>query len=373
MINNDEFWDDIENNEYKILKYNDTGEYDKSVSQQQIQAMEAYNGSSAIIPNLIIGSVVKGTISKITTKELVIDVNYKDSVYVEIKNSDTKIISHLTPGEDIDVMITKIKDNPYEIVGSITELIKIDVANKLRDKYKNQESLDATVIELIPAGFMLSIEMNNITLTAFMPNTLAGVNRLSPEQSQSLVGIKIEVMLETLQQEKGVYVVSRKKYLQSLIPKEIEKLEKGKVYTGVVTGSKDFGVFVEFNGCLTGMIHKVNINIDWQDRIHEIKPGFEIDFYIQDILKGNRLILTQNLEQKSLWNTIKVNQIKKGKIITIKPFGALVSLDSQTMGLIQTTYINKSGRDLKKGDEVDVKVVSVIKDERKIYLAFPEM
>lgn len=377
MINNDEFWDNLENDEYRILKYNENGDYDDTVSQNQIQSMEAYNGVSNI-PSITIGSVINGVISKLTEKELVIDVNYKDSVYVEVKNSDTKIISHLKIGENIDVMITKIKDNPYEIIGSITELIKIDVANKLRDKYKNNEALKATVLELIPAGFMLSIEMNNITLTAFMPNTLAGVNRLSPEQSQSLVGQTIDVMLETLQQEKGVYVVSRKKYLQSLIPNEIEKLEKGKVYTGVVTGSKDFGVFVEFGAtdesekCLTGMIHKVNLNIDWQDRMHEIKPGFEIDFYIQDTLKGNRLILTQNLEQKSLWNTIKVNQVKTGEIISVKPFGALVSLDSQTMGLIQTTYINKSGRTLAKGDKVEVKVISVIKDERKIYLSFPD-
>jgi ribosomal protein S1 len=371
MINNDDFWNNIENDEYKILKYNENGEYDSTVSKHQIQLMEAYNGVSNI-PTITIGSVINGTISKLTEKELIIDVNYKDSVYVEVKNSDAKIISHLKVGEDIDVMITRIKDNPYEIIGSITELIKIDVANKLRDKYKNKEALEATVLELIPAGFMLSIEMNNITLTAFMPNTLAGVNRLSSEQSQALVGQKMNVMLETLQQEKGVYVVSRKKYLLSLIPDEIEKLEKGKVYTGMVTGSKDFGVFVEFNGCLTGMIHKVNLNIDWQDRINEITPGYEIDFYVQDILKGNRLILTQNLEEKSLWNTIKVNQIKTGEIIAIKPFGALVSLDSQTMGLIQTTYINKAGRVLKKGDKIEVKVISVIKDERKIYLSFPD-
>jgi len=371
MSNNDDFWKEIENDEYRILKYNENGIYDDNISSQQIQLMETYvNGIN--IPTISVGSVIKGHISKITNNELIIDINYKDSVYVEVKNSDLKIIAHFKIDDEIDVMITKINDKPYEIIGSITELIKIDVANKLKDKYKNNESLEATVMEIIPAGFMLSIEMNNITLTAFMPNTLAGVNKLNDNQSQALVGQKIQVMLETLQQEKGVYVVSRKKYLLSLIPEEIKKLEKGKIYNGIVTGTKDFGVFVEFNGCLTGMIHKVNLNKEWQNKIHEIKPGFKIDFYIQDILKGNRIILTQNLEQKTLWNTIKVNQIKKGEVIAIKSFGALVSLDSQTMGLIQNTYINKFKKILRKGDIIDVKVISVIKDERKIYLSFPE-
>ena len=139
-----------------------------------------------------------------------------------------------------------------------------------------------------------------------MPNTLASVNRLTPEQSQALVGKEIQVMLETLQQEKGVYVVSRKKYLNKILkPIEIEKIkkeieeDKKKVFTGWVTGTKDFGVFVQFNHCLTGMIHKVNLNPEFHDKINEIKAGTIIDFYIRDILKGNKIILTQILSMKN--------------------------------------------------------------------------
>ena len=378
MNDNDNFWDELENGEDRILKYQENGDYgDRHFNSEEIMFLETFQ-SMPTVPEIKIGDVVTGTIQKLNTSEIVINVNYKDSVYVEVKPSDLKLTQNLQNGEDINVMVTSVSENPFEIKGSITELIKIDVANKLRDKYLDKTALDATVTKLIPAGFMLNIEMNNITLTAFMPNTLAGVNRLTTDQSSALLGKTIPVMLETLQQEKGVYVVSRKKYLKSLIPQEIEKLDEETVYTGIVTGSKDFGVFVEFGAttesikCLTGMIHKVNINKDWQEKMDQIVPGMEIDFYVQDILKGDRLILTQNPNAESLWDTIRVNQVKNGKIIDVKPFGALVSLDSRTMGLIQTTYINKANRTLKKGDIVDVKVVSVIKDERKIYLAFPD-
>ena len=47
-------------------------------------------------------------------------------------------------------------------------------------------------------------------------------------------------------------------------------------------------------------------------------------------------------------------------------------MDSETTGLIQTTYIAKSNKSLKAGDEVKVKVISLIKDDRKIYLNFVE-
>ena len=313
------------------------------------------------------GFVTSGVIENISKKEISIFINYKDNVYVNNKVGDLRIIENLKVGDEIDVMITDVIENPYSIQGSITELIRMKVAQKLKDSFKENDVLYAKVIEIIPAGFLLEIAMDNITVTAFMPNTLAGINRLSEQQNKSLLGTKIEVMLETLQQDKGVYVVSRKKYLQSLIPEEIKKLQKDKVYTGVVTGTKDFGVFCEFNGCLTGMIHKLNLNPDWQDRIHDVKTGMNIEFYVRDVLKGNKIILTQ-IPSESLWDKIKVGKFYDGTVKDIKDFGALIELDYETHGLIQTSNLNKNNISLKAGDKVRVKVVLLIKNERKIYL-----
>lgn len=374
-INDPDFWFKLENeNANTILKYSSDGNYDKPISSQYKKFMDRLHNLPEI-PTINVGDIVEGVISSINKKEIVIDINYKDSIFVDIKAPDFKIVQNLQKGDKINVMITTLSENPFEIKGSITELIKMDVANKLKTFYKESTPLKAFVKEMIPAGFMLEIEMNNINITAFMPNTLAGVNKLTELQSQSLIGQEIDVMLETLQQERGVYVVSRKKYLRSLISERIEKVKEDSrknpetVYSGFVTGTKDFGVFVEFNECLTGMIHKVNINPDWQNKLHEIKPGTPIDFYVRDVLKGNKIILTQILRE-SLWDTIRVGNVKEGKVRTVKSFGALIALDDETTGLIQNTYIEKSGKTLKKGDTVKVKVVSVIKDDRKIYLDF---
>lgn len=370
----DEFWDNLENN--SIIKWNPTGKYNKTFDPEYKKFLDHFHNLPEI-PQIRVGDILTGKISKISKKEIIVDINYKDSIYIEVKSADSKIVENLQINEDINVMISAIKDNPFEIKGSITELIKMDVANKLKKYYQENIALKAIVKELIPAGFMLDIEMSNINITAFMPNTLAGVNRLTAEQSQAIIGTEINVMLETLQQEKGVYVVSRKKYLESMIPECIEKIKKRRnsdpeyIYQGTVTGTKDFGIFVEFNDCLTGMIHKVNINPSHQDKIHTIKPGTVITFYIRDILKGDKIILTQILRE-SLWDTIRVGQIKEGTVISVKPFGALIALDEETTGLIQNTYIEKAKRKLERGDKIDVRIVSVIKDDRKIYLDFPK-
>jgi len=324
-----------------------------------------------------VGEVVSGEISSINRKEIVIDIGYKDYLYVENKLSDLKIIENLKPGDKIDSVITEINDNPYSIKGSITDIIRLKVSDKLKDYYSNNESLMATVKEMKPAGFMLDIEMDNIVVNAFMPTTLGGINKLTNQQKEDLVGRKISVMLETLQQDKGIYVVSRRKYLQSLINGTLKQLKKDfdknreKIYEGYVTGSRDFGVFIEFNGCLTGMIHRYNINEEWcpDEKWKKIVPGMVVNFYVKDIiLKKKKIILTQIL-RKSLWDTIKKDKIIEGKIIMIKPFGALVQLDDETNGLIQNSYIQKNDIKLKTGDNISVRVLSVIKDDRKIYLA----
>ena len=163
--------------------------------------------------------VITGVITSITDKEIMIEFGYKDYIYVD-KPKKSNVSTDLSIGDTIDVLVTKISDNPYIIRGSITELIKQNVHSKMKNYYENNIPLTSSVKSMIPAGYMMDIHMDNVTIEAFMPNTLADVNKLS--NSQSILGEIFEVMLETLQQEKGVYVVSRRKYLQSLIPQEIK-------------------------------------------------------------------------------------------------------------------------------------------------------
>lgn len=362
----EQFWNEISVD--GILKFNPKGKYDRVFSKEYKVFLDHLHNSPKM-PQVKEGSVVKGLISKLNKKELVIDINYKDSVYIDLNAFDLKIIKNLKVGDELEALIVSVNNSPYEIKGSISDLIRMDINTKFKTFYRDDIPLNATVTKIIPAGFMLNIELDHMDIEAFMPNTLAGVNKLTDNQNNELLGKNIEVMLETLEQEKGVYVVSRKKYLKTLISDEIKKLEKSVVYTGTITGTRDFGVFVEFNTCLTGMIHKVNLNPDYQDKIESIKPGTEIDFYVKDILKGNKIILSQNLNV-SLWDTIKLGQVRTGMIKSIKPFGLLIELDQETIGLIQAHHLEKLNKKVEVGDEVNVKVISVIKNDRKIYLSF---
>lgn len=352
----------------KIPKVKGSGD----LSEEYLELYHAMEKSFLSLREIDVNEVINGVVVSVDEKEIVVDFGYKDYIYVD-KPKKSNLSPDLNIGDVIDVLVTEIIDNPFLIKGSITELIKQNVHSKMKHYFEHTLPLKSTVKSMIPAGYMMDIHMDNITIEAFMPNTLADVNKLS--DSNSVMGMTFEVMLETLQQERGVYVVSRRKYLQTLIPEEIKKLKFGVVYKGEVTGTTPFGVFVQFSAtpggpsCLTGMVHKANVNEYWHDKWSQIVPGMSIDFYVKEIIKNNKIILTQILKE-SLWDSIKVGKVLDGKVKDIKNFGALIELDEETIGLIQTVYINKHSKKLNIGDEIKVKVISLIRDDRKIYLNF---
>ena len=368
----DNFWEKL-SNERKILKWK--GKANDNFNEEYLELLKAYDSTLKKAKPLTIGQIIKGTIESISKREIIVDFGYKDTIFVD--NKDHSLTQHLNPGDEVDVLITKVQDRPYQIKGSISELIKMNVHTKMKDYFHEETALTGKVISKIAAGFLVDVRLDGIEINTFMPNTLAAPNKLTDEQSDELVGQEIQVCLETLQQERGFYVVSRKKFLDAhMFEDELHKLKKGKLYKGHVTGTTPFGVFVQFNGCLTGMIHKANIGDSLKSAIKEtegvtridVKAGTEVEFYVKDIAKkGRQIILTQILRE-SVWDKIRVGQEYDATVISVKNFGVLVSLDEETLGLIQNTYIQKSGKTFVSQEKVKVKVISVIKDDRKIYL-----
>lgn len=294
---------------------------------------------------------------------LTFDANFKDYVRVDNKPSEINYLKNSNIGDSFDLIITEVNQVDYIIKGSLSELYE-DRARETITNLEEGESVTCFVKELTSAGYSVDILFDGVNLSGFMPNTLAGINKLS--KPESIVGNTFEVMIESYSKDEGTYIVSRRRYLQTLIPKAISELQGNVEYMGKVTGTTPFGVFVEFNECLTGMIHKTNINTDWTDRIMEINPGTRITFYIKDII-GEKIILTQILRE-SLWDSIKVKDVIKGKVKDIKSFGALIILDEETNGLIHTSELEKLYTKLNAGDEVNVKVIALDKNNRKIFL-----
>lgn len=311
------------------------------------------------------GEIYTLTFVGMNNESLMFEGGFKDYVRVDNKPNELKYFKSLSVGDEVDLLIYKVNNKNFLIHGSIAQLYESRAHDTIK-ALKEEDSIIAYIKELTPAGYNVELHYDTIILPGFMPNTLAGINKLS--SPESIVGQSLEIMIESFSREEGTYIVSRRKYLQSLIPEAIKELETKKVYTGYVTGTTDFGVFVEFNECLTGMIHKTNIDPDWADRIKQIQPGYEIQFYIKEIIKDSKIILTQILRE-SLWDVIKIGQTLTGRVKETKQFGTLIFLDDETIGLIHNSEMEKAGKtSFNPGTNVKVKVIAIERMNRKIYL-----
>lgn len=334
---------------------------------EEIEAMlHMYSNfkSTKMVPS--VKQIVKAKVIQRNNSWLILDGGFKDDIYVEMKGQELNFVNdmNLVKDQEVEVLITSVDDDNFSITGSLASLAKLRINQELEDALDNEKSyFNALVKELTPAGYYVDLNVNGSITTAFMPNTLAGINKLV--DAKSIVGQSMEVMIEN--QTKDGFVVSRRKFLQSLIKDKISKLEYNRVYTGNVTGTTDFGIFVEFETCLTGMIHKANVNSELVPFISQIQPGTEIEFYIKEIVK-DKLILTQILRQ-TLWDTLKIGDRLSGSVKRIKNIGALISLDEETSGLIHNSELEKNAQKVTEGQQIKVKVISVQRGERKIFLS----
>jgi len=351
---------EVGNPDFELLFEEKSYRKGKNMSDKDLDSL--YNSIKLEIPQ--VGNVVRSNYRGIMANQFVFSVDgFKDDVRVEDKPNEAKYLKNCNTGDEVDVLITEINQGQYFIKGSIASLYESRAHENLKS-LEEGESVTAYVRSLNPAGYDVEITNGGVTLPGFMPNTLAGINKLY--DPTSIVGDTFQVMIESFSEHEGTYIVSRRKYLQTLIPQEIGNLEFNTLYGGRVTGTTPFGIFVEFNECLTGMIHKANVTEDWQNRISEIKPGQEIEFYVKEIIK-EKIILTQVLRE-TLWDNIKNGQVIDGRVKDVKQFGTLVILDSETVGLIHTSEMEKLGKKFVSGQDIKVKVLSVDRQSRKIFL-----
>ena len=155
----------------------------------------------------------------------------------------------------------------------------------------------AEIISSNNGGFVVEVAG---TVKAFMPGSMAAANKLV--NYESLVGTKMEVMVESYDPKLG-FIVSRKKYLRTIIPIHLSSLEstimenKDTVFSVTVTGTTPFGIFCEIDEVLTGMIHKTLMSDELRDRLrqNQVAAQEKLNVYVHKIERtGNntRIILS---------------------------------------------------------------------------------
>lgn len=318
------------------------------------------------------GEVLRITKNSLGQKEsALIDVGSKFTAFCSLDKEPNEIVEQLEVGMTVDVKV-KTSTNGT-IVASISDAIDevkfLEILNSIGNK---SVGFNGKIVELINGGYWVDLA----GIKCFMPGSLAGLNKLW--NFESLVGKTLIVMPISYSDEKKTLIVSHREYLNTLVPGEIEDLHeniKNKI-EGTVTGTTKFGIFAEFNSCLTGLIPNTELDEETLSMFdhNKIKPGDTISFWAKDIINDKKIILTQKGPREDVWDNIeekyKPMMIVPGTVTKVAKYGAFVELEKGISGLIHKTKLKDVSLD--RGDKVNIRIQSVNSMERKITMTLSE-
>ena len=347
----------------------------ESYAQELYDLMEEMDRQNPVLPLITEGSIYEGKIFAVSQEFISVDIGYRELIYVKY-DKETALVKALQPGEETAVLITSNKNNTH-VLGSISGGVRHKVFLDLRAGVEEGNTAwVGTVKNMIENGGYI-VEVQGVE--CFMPGSLAGINKL--HDFESIIGTEIYVVPVSFSPDRGTIVVSHRKYLQALIPTEIQSIKdnEGVEYTGNVTGTARYGVFVEFNKCLTGMIHINDLDDATSGlfKSRDIKPGDAITFKVKDIVSNTKITLTQkdNIVSNP-WNDIstryQIPSTIEATVKTKKEYGLFINIEDGVTGLLHVSELEDGLIDVfNSGDKITVQITRIDTESKKVFLKMP--
>src|SRR2546421_9441652 len=343
-------------------------------------ALESYTLETEPAPSE--DNVFKGSVVKITTTHVVVDIGFKSEGLVPIAEvTDAEGNIKFQPGNEIEVMVQRGQNEEGSVLLSHERAQRVRVWEEIDKAYHSKEPIKGKIVERVKGGVSVDIGVK-----AFMPGSQVDVHPV--RNLDSLKGQEVEVRVIKLNKKRGNIVVSRKAILEEEISvkrdKTLEHLSEGAILTGTVKNLTDYGAFVDLGG-IDGLLHITDMS--WGRLTHPrdlVHVGDEIHV---KVLKFDKEKQRGSLGFKQLtpdpWleaaQRYPLSAHVKGRVLSVTDYGAFVELEQGIEGLVHVSEMSWSKRMkhpskiVKPGDEVETVVLNVNPTERRISLGLKQL
>jgi len=324
------------------------------------------------------GSIVTATVIEIRDDYVVINAGLKSEGIIP-KNQFLSVKGELEIelGDEVEVTLDMIEDGYGETIMSREKAKRTKIWDELEKIQDSQENIEGRVSGKVKGGFTVDL----LNIKAFLPGSLVDVR--PTKETDYIEGKVLEFKIIKMDKIRNNIVLSRKAVLmdQNSSPEEIaEKYTEGKTVTGFIKNLTDYGAFIDLGG-IDGLLHITDIS--WKRINHPselLRVGDEINVVVLKYdTEKNRVSLGMKQLLDDPWDKIpeklELNAIYKGKVANIADYGVFVDLGDNIEGLVRTSELNWTNKNINPnkvvnlGDEIEVKVMEIDNDKRRISLS----
>jgi len=329
------------------------------------------------------GSITPGIVVRIGKEHVLVDVNFKSEGQIAVNEFlDAAGELEVKVGDQIDVYVVSKNESEGTISLSRERAKRMQLFDKLEEIQEKDDVISGKIVRRIKGGY--TVDLGGVE--AFLPGSHVDL-RPVPDMD-ALVGQEFEFRVLKINRRRSNVIVSRRVLLEerrdSMRKDLLKTLEEGQTVTGRVKNITEYGVFVDLGG-LDGLMHITDMS--WK----RIKHPKEL-VHLGDELELKVLSFDQDKQKVSLgmkqlvadpWENIAGKYPEdtrlSGKVTNLVDYGAFVELEPGVEGLVHisemswTRKLRHPSQMVHVGDEVEVVVLSVDPDKKRISLGMKQV
>ena len=347
--------------------------------REEMSFAEMFAESEANLKPVFAGKVVEGTVTSITPNEVQVDIGTKHTGFVKLSeltdDPAARAEDLVKVGDKLDLVVEKVNDQ--EGVAYLSRK-KLEARKGLEEVAKAAEEgtvMEGVVTETNKGGVIVLVK----GVKVFVPRSQATMRR--DEDINALVKQNVKLIITECAGRKIVGSINKVTAEENAAKREAfwADVEVGKTYTGVVKSLTAYGAFVDIGG-VDGLCHISELS--WNRIKHPsevVSVGDTIEVYVKDIdTENHKVSLGYKKAEDNPWEKLKneypIGSVFTAPVVSITKFGAFVRILPGVDGLVHISEISnerveKVGDVLKVGDEVNVKLLDVDFDKKRISLS----
>jgi len=328
------------------------------------------------------GKVVKGIVTGIENDLAVIDVGLKSEGRVPLREfaapgqkADLKV------GDEVEVYVDRVENSAGEAMLSRDRARREAAWDKLEKEFEAGNRVEGVIFGRVKGGFTVDLG----GAVAFLPGSQVDIRPV--RDVQPLMDLPQPFQILKMDRRRGNIVVSRRAILEETRAEQrsglIQSLAEGQVIEGVVKNITDYGAFVDLGG-IDGLLHVTDVSYKRVNHPSEVLGiGDTVKVQIIRINKDTqRISLGMKQLESDPWEGASakypIEGTFRGRVTNITEYGAFVELEPGIEGLVHVSEMSWTKKNVHPGkivstsQEVDVKVLEVDEEKRRISLGLKQ-